>query len=208
MEPEYNLSVEYVPDKKEKGALIPLEFERHMTQVVGDAYDIMPNSIKDLDLKDLKGLFKRYLDILLRTYKVNIEPLNKSLMKCIEYDIETSQGLIKNVKSIDELCLLMFGVIGDLNLLIIGGRLDNTPKDNRRSRISNNQLKLDHYCAVHYTQTACQKANLICDYVQMTRPPECLKQIESKRLELKDDESFIEWVKNDDTFVKVYLELF
>lgn len=179
---ENDFSIEFIPDKKGKNDMVPFEFERHMMQVAGDAADIIPNSIKDFDLRDLKELFKRYLDILLRTYKVNIQPLSTSLMKQIEVTIELAQAKIKNVKAVDELCLFMIAAIGDLNFLVLGGRLDNTPKDNRRSK---NRLKLDQYSTIHYVQTPCQKANLICDYIQMTRPDECLERIKNKRLEMK-----------------------
>lgn len=207
MEREFNLSIRFVPDNKDQDDMLLIESKWRMMQVVGDAADVIPNSIKDLDFKDLKVFFKRYLDILRRTYKVNIEPLNSSLMKQIEFHIELSQSKIKFAKSTGELCLFMLATIGELNLLALGGRLDNASETVKKSKISNKSLKLDNFCSIHYSQTPTQKANLICDYVQRTSPDR-LEQIKNQRRKMRNDEGFIEWVKNSDDFVKIYLDLF
>ena len=46
--------------------MIPFEFENHMLQVLGDCARDMPNSIDDLELREMKYLFLKYLNILKR----------------------------------------------------------------------------------------------------------------------------------------------
>ena len=97
--------------------MIPFEFENHMLQVLGDCAKDMPNSIDDLELREIKYLFSKYLNILKRTYCANIKSANRILMMEIEDMIAIKQNEVCKAKSMNAAYLLMITTLGELNFM-------------------------------------------------------------------------------------------
>lgn len=104
--------------------MIPFEFENHMLLALGDNYarDI-PNSISDFELKDARRLFSRYLTVLKKRCRANIESADSFLMNQIEDTIIITQDNIKRAKSVSELCFIMIAALGEINFRILGAGL-------------------------------------------------------------------------------------
>lgn len=209
MEQEKRISVKYVKNSTSKDTrdMIPLEFENHMLQILGTRAQDLPNHIEDFELREAKNLFLRYFDVLKRTYIANIKATNSFLMNQIEDIILITQSDIRAAKSMSALCLLTISTLGELNFRTLGGMLDNIPRSNKRTRIRNQDLELNRHYSIHYSQSISQRANLICDHIQ-NNMPELYEKIRKMRVQLKCDEKFIKWIKSDENYSKIYLELF
>lgn len=176
--------------------MIPFEFENHMLQVLGDCARDMPNSIDDLELREMKYLFLKYLNILKRTYSANIKSANKLLMMEIEDMITIKQDEIRKTKSMSAIYLLMITTLGELNYIALGGMLSTIPTESNR------------YYSIFYSQNLCQRANLICDYIRERETRELYEEVRKMRTKIRDDDKFIDWIKSDERLSPIYLKLF
>nr|WP_325204471.1 hypothetical protein [uncultured Oscillibacter sp.] len=194
-----------IPETQPQPVQIPFEFEEHMLSVLGDVATDLPNQISDLGLRDAKKYFSRYLDILKMTFDVNVGASNRFLVDQIEDIVVISKSKIKEIPSTEALCLLMISVLGELNFRTLGGMLNNRPKGYKKTRIQKQDLELDRYYTICYSQTFHQKANLLCDYIQENES-QLFESVKSKRAGIKDDEKFIIWMKGN--YPEIYLRLF
>lgn len=176
--------------------MIPFEFENHMFQVLGYCVKDMPNSINDLELREIKHLFSKYLNVLKRTYCANIKSANRLLMMEIEDTITIKQNEVRKAKSMNAAYLLMITALGELNFIALGGMLSNIPTESNR------------YYSIFYSQNICQRANLICDYIREREPRELYEEVRKMRTEIRNDDKFIDWIKSDERLSPIYLKLF
>lgn len=202
-----SLAIEYVDNPQPKPDMVPFEFEILMQSVLGHYADGLPNEINNFTLTELKKLFSNYLHTFGRAFIVNHKSAGQFLIDSIKDCLDSANNRIQLSKSKIEICFIMIAVLGEINFKMLGGIPDNTPGGWPKPQIRNNDLLLNQYYSVHYSQDSSQKANLICDYVKLCMP-ELFEEIQQKRNSIKNDDKFIGWIKENEEYSKIYLNLF
>ena len=209
MSTSINLQLEFGKDLHNRPSQIPIEFEMHFQQIIGHYASELPNDISYLSKADLNALYSHYLDCLKRAISINGSTADNLLVEQLDTILVNATRFLKSANTIEEMQFFMIATLGKVCFLLLGDIPQNNLYKQGKKRLSNKDFELNQHRSICYTQTAQQKANVICDYVSKEttmNEPSNSDPIYEERRKFRNDTEFIEWFKNKHK--ELYLKLF